>query len=51
VEHDEQLAGLAYQMAELLNWLGVEIPAPDADDSPQAMAAAEDEPTVRTPDD
>ena len=37
-EHTEQLATLAYQMPALLEWLGIEIPAPEVDDSPAALA-------------
>lgn len=39
-EHTEQLATLAYQMPALLDWLRIEIPAPEVDDSPAAEDVA-----------
>lgn len=38
-EWREQLASLTYQMGELLKWLGIDIPAPEVDDSPAALLA------------
>lgn len=42
-EHTEQLATLAYQMPALLEFLGIEIPEPAADDSPEAESQPGDD--------
>jgi hypothetical protein len=43
VVHDEQLATLAYQMAALLEYLGIDIPPAVEDDSPAAEEAHVDQ--------
>ena len=48
-EHAEQLATLAYQMPALLEHLGIEIPAPEVDDSPAAMEPGDDAKTDEFP--
>lgn len=48
--HDEQLAGLAYRLESLLEYLGLEIPEPVEDDSPAAESVKPDEmPTDEIP--